>query len=413
MKTRPLAMLSPLCICLFAGSARADLEPFSIGASESVTHESNLTHNDANRVADWYSTTELHGAVDQALGRDQLVGSAAVSYNNYHREIDHDLDSFGYKGALRLDWSTIGDLSGSIGADAARHRSTYDFEDASGVVLGKNLETDSHAFANIALGGPSRWRIFTGFDANRRRYSQDTYAVNDEQQWSQNVGTTYSTSPDLSFGITGNYVHGEYPHYLASSADFNSRSLSGTTKWQASGNSALNASLGYTTQNSDLQPTLRFVSGSLNWDWAPPSHFKVGVGIARSTDGGAAAGNVATLNDRSLNTTGSLNVTYELTAKVSLIAGGQIIHRKYAGVTVPAVLPDGTVDPNPADATVVSGTNHSTRVALSAHYQPTRTTALSCGVTHEVRSSGSVVVTRIAPNYTDNTVMCAGSINFN
>ncbi len=412
MNMKPLAMLSPLCLCLFAASARADLEPFTLGAGETVSHESNLNHtDDANRISDWYSLTELRAGVNQALGRDQLVGTAAVNYTDYHRTVDKDLDSIGYRGALRLDWSTLGDLSGSLGGDTLRRRYTYQFEDVSGVGNSKDLETDNHGFAKLSLGGPSRWNIFAGFDASERRFSQDTFSVNNEQQWSQNLGTTYSTSPDLSFGITGNYVHGQYPNYRTA-ADFDSKSLSATTKWQASGNSVLNASLGYTTQNSDLQSTLRFISGSLYWNWTPPSHFAVSLGVSRSTDGGAAAGNVATLNDRSLNTTGSLNVSYAATAKISLVANAQYIRRKYANVDVPAVLADGSVDPDPADFTVVSGSNHSTRISLSAHYQPTRTTDLSCGAIHEVRSSGSPLVIQIAPNYIDNTLQCTASVNF-
>ena len=413
MKINPLAALSPLCLCLFAGTAWADIEPFTVGAGETLTHDSNVGRDDAHRITDWYSTTELHGGVDQALGRDQLVGSAAVNYNDYFKHVDDDLDSFGYRGALQLNWSTVGDLSGSLGADASRRRYDYGFEDASGSDLGRNLETDSHAFAKVSLGGVSRWNIFGGFDANRRRFSSAGYAVNDEQQWSQNLGTTYSTSPDLSFGITGNYTRGEYPNYITSASNFDSKSISGTTKWQASGNSSFNASLGYTTQNSDLQPTLRFVSGGLYWNWVPPSHFSVNLGLSRSTDGGAAAGaTVATLNDRSLNTTATLNVTYAMTAKISLVAGGQYVHRKYADVTVPAVLSDGASDPNPNDAIVVSGTSHSTRFSLAAHYQPTRTTDLSCSASHEVRSSGSAELVLLNPNYTDNLLMCAASINF-
>jgi len=74
------------------------------------------------------------------------------------------------------------------------------------------------------------------------------------------------------------------------------------------------------------------------------------------------------------------------------------------------VLSNGTVDPS--GSTTVSGTNRTTRFSLTAHYQPTRTTDLSCGATHEVRASGSAEVVLIAPNYTDNTVQCIASINF-
>ncbi len=403
---KPSTALSPLLLCLLSTAAHADLEPFSFGASETVAHDSNLNRSeDSQRVAAWFSTTELRAALNQAIGRDQLIGSTAVNYTDY-RDLSQR-NSFGYRGALRLDWSTIGDLSGSLGADASRHQYTYGFNEVSGVSQGKNLETDGHAFAKLSLGGPSRWNIFAGFDANKRRFSASSFEVNDEQQWSQNVGTTYSTSPDLSFGVTGSYTRGEYPNY-GLPGNFSSKTVSGTTKWQASGNSSLNANLGYTTSNSDLQPALRFVSGGLNWNWTPPSHFTVNFGVSRSTDGGAAAGAVSTLNDRSLNTAALLNVSYSLTAKISLVAGGQYVQRKYSNVKIPLVNPDGTSN----STSIVSGSNHTSTFSLFAHYQPTRTTDLSCGGTREIRSSGSGDLTSISPNFNDNSVQCAASINF-
>ena len=124
----------------------------------------------------------------------------------------------------------------------------------------RNLQTDNHVFAKVALGGESRWTIFGGVDANQRNFSADTFKANEEQQWSTNVGTRYATSPDLSFGVTGAYVSGRYPHGTPadppittsdSAVNFSTRSVSATTRWQASGNSVLDASVGYTTESND------------------------------------------------------------------------------------------------------------------------------------------------------------------
>lgn len=407
MNIKSVAACSPLLLCFLCGVARADLEPFSFGASETVEHESNLNHtDDADRVSAWYSTTELRAALNQTIGRERLTSSAAVDYTGY-RDLP-DRNSFGYRGAVGLDWSTVGDLSGSLGADSSRHQYNYGFDEALGTSTEKNLETDNHVFAKASLGGPSRWNIFGSFDANQRKFSAQSFDVNEERQWAQSLGTTYSTSPDLSFGVTGSYTRGDYPNYVNGPANFNSKILSGTTKWQASGSSALNASLGYTSQSSDLQPTLRFVSGALNWAWTPPSHFSVNFGVSRSTDGGAAAGNVATLNDRSLNTSATLSVSYELSAKINLVANGLYAHRKYSNVGLPVIEGDGTTSTTLA----VSGISNTSRISLSAHYQPTRTTDLSCGGAREVRSTGSGDLTLVTPSYTDNSVQCTASITF-
>ncbi len=413
MKIKPVAMLSPLCLCLFAGCAWADLEPFSFGASESVQHQSNLNHSDdSTRVADWISTTELSAAIDQALGRDKLVASAAVNFNRYKRE--HTLNSTGYRAAAEFDWNTIGDLSGALGADANRRQYVYgqtaDITPGTtpAVTSVRNLQTDSHAFARVALGGESRWTIFGGVDANQRNFSADTFKADEEQQWSTNAGTRYSTSPDLSFGLTGNYTHGEYPHgsLTGDSSKFSTRSIDATTNWKASGNSRLDASLGYTTESSDsLSSNRNFVNGSLNWYWTPPSHFTVTLGLKRSSDvdsstTGANTGviNVNNLNGTSVNNVAHLEVTYALTAKVSLDASADYTQRKYSDVKQPVG----------AD---VNGSSRTSRFYLTAHYQPTRTTDLSCGGGRESRRIDATLVL-VTPAYTDNYLQCTASIRF-
>jgi hypothetical protein len=412
LNLKPVAACSPLLLLLLSGAARADLEPFSFGASETIEHQSNLNHtDDAHRTADWLSTTELRAALDQAIGRDRLSANAAVDYTHY-RNLD-DRNAVGYRLATVFDWSTIGDLSGSIGANSNRRQYVYGVDGGETVsTQARNLETTNNVFARVELGGLARWNLFAGINAMNRNYSADTFAANEERQWSTNFGTRYSTSPDLSFGLTANYTRGEYPNYVDEAGDpasesFTSKSLSATTRWQASGNSLLNASLGYTTESSDLQPSSRFLSGSLNWVWTPPSHFRVNMGLARSTDGGALAGNANSLNDRSLNNTATLGVTYELTAKVSLTADAAYIQRKYGGVRIPVFANDGSVS-----LQTINGTNNTQRFGLSAHYQPTRNSDLGCGGSRESRSSNSAI-NAVTPNYTDTTLQCTASINFN
>jgi hypothetical protein len=416
LNLKPAAVWSPLFLLLLSGAARADLAPFSLGASEIIEHQSNLSHSqDSDRQADWLSTTELRAALDQAIGRDRLTASAAVNYSKY-RNLDQR-DSTGYQAATAFDWNTIGDLSGSIGADSARRQYIYGLTGETLSSSARNLETTNRVFARAELGGLSRWTLFAGINASNRNYSAESFQTNEQRQWATNFGTRYSTSPDLSFGLTGNYVRGEYPHYvnqagIATSENFTSKSISATTRWQASGNSGLDASLGYTTENSDLQSPQHFVSGALNWTWTPPSHFRVRFGLSRSTDGGVVAANVNSLNDRSLNNAATLNVNYEVTAKISLVADVAYIQRRYSNVNIPVLLPDGTLS-----LQAINGSNHTARVGLSAHYQPTRTTDLSCGGVREVRTSNTVIsdpaLTDPTPSYTDNTLQCTASINFN
>ena len=383
MKNKPLAMLSPLCLSLFAGSAWADLEPFSFGASETVRHESNIAHGDgvtSAELGDWVSTTTVNGALKEAIGRNELVASAAVDYSHYKRS--PHLSGTGYTGAAEFDWNTVGDLSGAFGADAHRRQYIYGVTaDTTGTTGAastsqRNMQTDSHGFARIALGGQARWTIFGGADFNQRDFSLDAFKSQEERQWSSNVGTRYSTSPDLSFGLVGAYTNGEYPHGAldgVSSAKFTSRSVNATTHLQASGNSSFDASLGYTSQDNDLVSRGRnFANGSLNWSWAPPSHFTVNLGLKRSSDVDSS-------------TTGA-NV-------------GDYTQRKDSDIALSQTQP-------------VAGATRTSRLFLSAHYQPTRTTDLSCGGGREVRHADAALAGAGLGAYTDTTLQCMASIHF-
>lgn len=411
MTRKPLATLSPLCLCLLAGSAWADLSPYSLGASETVQHQSNVLHDDNDAHSDWLSTTELNAGVDQALGREHLLGSAALDLNRYRYL--HSRDDVGYSGSAELDWSTIGDLSGAFGGDVRRQQYLYGFDGDQQSTSPKNLQTDDHAFARAQLGGMGRWSISTGFDASQRRYSDPSFDVNDQKQWGASVGTNYQTSPDLSFGIQARYIRGTYPKVILDSSEekFSSKTFGTNVKWTASGNSSFDANIGYTQQDSGDQPSQHFVSGALNWNWAPPSRFKVLLGLSRdsSIDAGSTATivNTNTLNTRSLNTSGNLDIKYELTAKVNLDTSAQYILRKYSDAQIPTGFESGGAPVFQS----ASGNSHTARFYIGVHYVPTRTTDLNCGVFHETHSADKAIVF-FTPDYTDNTVQCAAAIRF-
>ena len=420
MKNKTLAILSPLCLALVAANAEAAIEPFTLGASETIKHESNVNHAQTGATSDWISSTEFTAALDEAVGRDKLVANAGVNYNAYKRE--HDINNWGYHAGAEFDFNTIGDISGVLGADTSRKRYIYGTTSDLALPTGLtgptnelNMQNDNHVFGRLQLGGPSRWQIFTGYDASRRTYSASNFKGDDEHQWTANLGTRYETSPDLHFGLVANYTSGEYPHAVVASfggvpitavSRFRTRSIDATTDLKATGNSAFDASIGYTTESADaLTKDAKFVNGSLNWTWTPPSHFTVTLGLKRSMDvdtnsTGMNTGllNVNNLNGVSINNTALLDVGYALTAKISLDASAAYSQRKYSDV-------------RQLDGTTLSGTLDTTNFWLSVHWLPTRTTDLNCGAGRERRHSDAAL-SPFLPSYVDNTVQCAASIKF-
>jgi hypothetical protein len=413
MKMKTVANCSPMLLCLLAGAARADLEPFSFDASETIQHQSNILHaQSGDRKADWLSITELKAALDETIGRERLLGAASVNADRYASL--NKRDSIGYSGSAELDWSTIGDISGAFGGDTRRHQYLYGL-DGDKASSSKNLQTDNHAFARLQLGGLARWSIFAGFDASGRKFSDPSFDADETQQWAVSGGTNYATSPDLSFGLNGRYIRGKYPNVELNGKDeaFSLKTVGVNTKWVASGNSSFDANVGYTRQLTDGQPDQHYVNGGMTWRWTPPSHFTVGLGVRRdaSTNAGSGATIINTNNDvnsRSLNTTAHLDVSYELTAKITLDALVEYIHRRYSDALVPTDFID--IQGNRV-LTSATGSNNTSRFSLSAHYAPTRTTVLSCGYMRELHTADAAI-TRISAPYTDNSVMCTASIHF-
>ncbi len=409
MKMKTVATCSPMLLCLVAGAARAELEPFSFEASESIKHHSNILHDDSQRTGDWLSTTEFKAALDQVIGRERLKGSAAVDLDHYAKF--HDRSSVGYTANGELDWSTVGDLSGVLGADSRRHQYLDAVVVEQGVSRNKNLQTDNHAFASVQLGGLARWSIFTGIDASERKFSDRVANIDEVQQWAASGGTSYSTSPDLAFGLHGRYVRGKYPN--ANDERFSVKTVGVNTKWNISGNTSFDGNVGFTRQRTDGQPDQHYVNGAMNWRWSPPSHFTITLGASR--DSNTNVGDVATIanannsvNGRSLNTIAHLDVSYALTAKVTLDALAEYIHRKYSDAQIPTVFTD--INGNTVFVTA-TGTSNTSRFTLSAHYLPTRTTTLTCGLSRE-RHSAETSISAVFKPYTDNTVMCTASIRF-
>ena len=414
MTLKPALTLSPLLLCLLAGAARADLAPYSFGASETIQHQSNIAHAaDTDRQADWLSTTEFRAALDQALGRDELKAHGAVDLTRYKNIGARN--STGYTAGTEFDWSVPGDLSGVLGAESRRRQYLYGLDSDTGQpTTARNMETDDHVYAHAQLGGVGRWTIFSGFDGTRRRYSDPAFRGSDERQWSANAGTRYATSPDLNFGLTFSYTHGEYPHLQQTigvpvSQSFSLRSVGLSTSYHPGGSTTLDATIGYTDQSTDIQSDRHFMNGSLDWTWTPPGHFQFAFGLARTSDAdtsanGSTAFNPDGINGRSVNNVAHGRVDYSLRAKVSLELLGQYTQRRYTDALLPFVL--GASGPLYAN-----GANRTSQFVFSAHYQPTRNSDVSCGAGREVRHSDASIAT-LTPGYSDNTVQCTGSIDF-
>ena len=98
-------------------STASDPNPYYLGVSQAITHDSNVTRS-PNGPSDTYSSTSLLGGFDQPIGRQRLFGNASISANRY---MDQDqLNNTSYNLSGGLDWQTVGDLSGNLNGGIGR-----------------------------------------------------------------------------------------------------------------------------------------------------------------------------------------------------------------------------------------------------------------------------------------------------
>ena len=403
----PLALWSAigLCLCLSAGIAHADLSPYALSLSETLSHQSNVFPGAALRGSesrsDWISSTELLGQFDQTFGRDRVQLAAAWDLNRYrqNRALDHD----GYRASGEVDWSIVGDLSGAFGADSSARLYRYGLEGEQLSSAARNIETTNHVFSRAQLGGNGLWTLLAGFEGVQLNYSDTAFAPNEQRQWSLDGGARYQAGPDLSATTTVRYTRGRYPYFASplGADDYTLRTVEEAARWQAGSASVLDMTLGRTRERHDILPSRDYWNGQVRWTWAPPTHLRLVLELGRdagSTDNSpvASLSAPASVTSRSLNNRAHANLGWELSSKISASAALQFVERRYADIAVGS----GTT----------SGSNRTHSLTLALRYQPTQAVGLGCGASREVRTTDAVLAS-LLPAYATNTVYCSGQLS--
>jgi len=152
----------------------ADPNPYYIGISEALTHDSNV-YRIPNGAADSYSSTSLFGGFDQPISRQRVFGRGSVTLNRY-REQDL-LDNTGYNFYGGVDWETVENLSGNL--YASYNHSLAAPVAAAGVPVqqSQNIADVASVSARARWGGPSLFTLQGSLDYASVGYSEPAYVT--------------------------------------------------------------------------------------------------------------------------------------------------------------------------------------------------------------------------------------------
>ena len=229
LTSRRPALLSPLwagaqiaqiaLLALLAPAAQAQSQPYSLGVSQSLGHESNLYRIGDQQLlpaglskSDTVSITTLFGGIDQAFGRQRFYGSASVRANRYQG--NSGLNNEGYGLNLALDWATLERLSGTLSLGASQNLTQFNEINNTGVVeTQRNIDQNQQLEAKLRLGVVTRYTAEASVGLNRRRFSAASYARSEYDQKSATLGISYRPSSLLTLGAAARVTQVDYPRY--------------------------------------------------------------------------------------------------------------------------------------------------------------------------------------------------------
>ena len=392
------AVLSLAALCaaslLPAGLAQAQSSPWYIGASQTLTHESNVLRLGDGQAtpagfsrSDTISSTALIAGLDQPIGRQRLYGNVALRRNTLSRNSVYDND--GYTLAAGLDWSTIERLSGSLNLSSTRRLGSNNAEEI-GFLRQRNLETSTGFDATVRVGLVTQWTAELGAgyrDIDNSLEQRNVQARNFRQQ-TASAGVRWRPSTVSDFGLALRATSGEYPRFdVAANGNFigdkfKRQDIDLTANYRPSSISNFDAriSLGQVSYDRATQRDFDGLTGTLGWTWQATGKLRVNTRLTRDTSQDSYAvrlfGFIDGTTDYSRITNGlRVGVDYAFSAKLGFNASVQQLERKLVR----------TLPPNPLIPTTATGTESYTVLSLGARWQPQRSVLLGCDVGKETR----------------------------
>ena len=170
-------MVRPLIAALAAaaggGAWAAEPNPYYIGVTQSLTHDSNVFRL-PDGSGDNYASTGLVGGFDQSIGRQRVHATANVRDNYYQRE--KTLNNISYGVSAGWDLVTIENLSGGITVDANQSLASYDNNNAARPTTNRNILKTQQLAARVRWGGVGALNLDGAYAHSRVSYSETPIA---------------------------------------------------------------------------------------------------------------------------------------------------------------------------------------------------------------------------------------------
>jgi len=404
---------------LFATLAQAETGPWYVGARETVIHDSNVYRAEdppraggAPVLSDTIFSTGLFGGFDQQISRQRLRANVETNWNRY-RDVDA-LNHADGKAGLRLDWETVGHLSGDAQVNYRRDL-FQDFASTSQATQKVVYHTTDAAF-NARLGVVTAWTLEAGAFGSRTRFDE-LFNGSDLNYNGYRAGVRYGESSILSLGLAYRRASGDYPH-TSGAGDFDRDDVDLLLTWNPSGSSTFVGRISRTKLDFPNigERSNSMTTGGLTYQWRPGGRLTLDVSAERDSSAGRSVADVSIgpiqglqqqAADARVTTTAALNAGYELTGKIKL--GLDLRHaQRDLDNTIDLINNGGQIVPGLS--TVLHGSDRTNSAGLNLTYDATRTLRFACGFTRVKRTIGGDQSDQLTYPYNVNLTSCSAQV---
>ena len=278
-----------------SGGLGQEPSPYYIGASETISHDSNVFRV-PNGPSDTFWTTSLLGGFDQRISRQRFHADANVGVSRYRNETTLNNTNYGVNAGW--DWQTIEKLSGTLTAGVTQALASMN-DNSTAVTAARNLvKTQRYGFTG-RYGGDSLLSLEGAYSHNKVSYSEVT--SNDADSDSASFGLYYRPGATLRLGTAVRYSNTDSPQgVLHSDGTFGSNTEKGryldlTADWRPTVLTTVTGRVSWTRQTNSEVTARDFsgVTGYLSGRWQATG--KLALNTSLSRDAGVN-GNFFTLN---------------------------------------------------------------------------------------------------------------------
>jgi hypothetical protein len=404
--------LTAATACAACAAWADEPSPYYIGATQSVTHSSNV-YSSVDGVGDYYSSTGLVGGFDQTISRQRVYANANLTYSKYRNQTR--LDNTGYGVAAGWDWQTIEQLSGNLAVTANQSLASPD--NTVGLQANtsseKNLVKTEQLSTSVNWGGAGDLSLQGAYTHSRVRYSAIESLSSQSSADSASATLLYRLGPDIKVGGGLRFSRTYSPYGVVNptvpvtydSNTANGRNIDLTAEWRLTAQTGLDTRLSWTRQSNSNAGNLDFsgLTGAVTARYAPTAKLNFSASINRdagtngsffnlpatsTTTSGTTVAPISGLSQSSQTSDGlTLSGSYLVTAKISVTLGASYRRAKQV------------------DMNGVESDDNSRNTSLAVSYAIARSWQLGCNLAHASSTTGST-----GASYGVNTVGCTAQV---